>query len=630
MRRAVLIVLGIFFLVIIAAFVAASLLDPEQFREPLAAELSEMLEREVTIQQLEMDLFPLPSVQASDVVVAGKNSSEPASQVKRLDLELAVLPLIFQQVVLRSVTLDEPRLYLPESAPAKSSNEDASTSADKDSSGETERAFSVAVDRVSIRNGVLIRGPWVIEKLNFDGSLSLDQSATGDFDAEIHGSDDVDLAGVIRGSFEAGLENDEVTRAAVEIVAKNLALKLDDLGLKREVKLSFELGGPFHMDLSNAGLSYADSFKKPAGMKLVLDGTLGDSLTALKLTHGTLQIADAKLPIRIENTVGGIKVELSNQEIKLESIAELLDAPLNTISGPLVVEGFTAHLSEPSFNGKLRLNAATIDLGHGPVQISGPFLFGRNSVNYDPIQITIADQFWLLSGGYNMTTGNVEGVLKTEGTQVEPVATRLFGKNELGGTIDANFDFLGPPDLELLRGKGRFEIRDGVVRGFSILKQVFGELGEVAITVAEARGKDLSKYDEERFSRMFADYTTRAGLLKTSNLTIEYKHSVTTLGGTVNLGDGTLKMSGRVVLRKELDADLTGQAGQERVIPIAGLTGTIDDPKIKLDRKAVATLATTYAGGGRIREKLEKELGKDGADAVQSILNQLLRGESEE
>jgi hypothetical protein len=62
------------------------------------------------------------------------------------------------------------------------------------------------------------------------------------------------------------------------------------------------------------------------------------------------------------------------------------------------------------------------------------------------------------------------------------------------------------------------------------------------------------------------------------------------------------------------------------VIPITGVGGTIARPKVRLDQRAVAEVAATYASGGRMREKLEETVGPEGAEAVQDLLEQLLRG----
>ncbi len=62
------------------------------------------------------------------------------------------------------------------------------------------------------------------------------------------------------------------------------------------------------------------------------------------------------------------------------------------------------------------------------------------------------------------------------------------------------------------------------------------------------------------------------------------------------------------------------------MIPIEGVTGTIEKPRVVLDRDALARALTSYATQGRVREELEERLGVEGAEAVGDLLEQILRG----
>ena len=62
------------------------------------------------------------------------------------------------------------------------------------------------------------------------------------------------------------------------------------------------------------------------------------------------------------------------------------------------------------------------------------------------------------------------------------------------------------------------------------------------------------------------------------------------------------------------------------MIPVEAVRGTVARPRLILDRDAVAGVATTLATRGELGRKLDDTLGPGGAEAVQQILDQLLRG----
>ena len=85
------------------------------------------------------------------------------------------------------------------------------------------------------------------------------------------------------------------------------------------------------------------------------------------------------------------------------------------------------------------------------------------------------------------------------------------------------------------------------------------------------------------------------------------------------------------MIREEVDAALADRSqGSERRIPISGITGTLSKPRLQLDAQAVASLAAAYAGSDRLLEKLQKKIGRPGAEAVGSLLERLLGGRKAE
>jgi hypothetical protein len=151
---------------------------------------------------------------------------------------------------------------------------------------------------------------------------------------------------------------------------------------------------------------------------------------------------------------------------------------------------------------------------------------------------------------------------------------------------------------------------------------VLGELASLPLLIGSLRGKDLSRFEEEEFQELSADFRIDGGKLLTDNLLLRYAAARAELRGSVGLVDRALDLRGKLELSRELDAELGKAKGAPTVIPIAHVAGTLDAPRVQIDREVLAQLALAYTGTDRVREKLEKKIGPAGTE----ILDELLRG----
>ena len=168
------------------------------------------------------------------------------------------------------------------------------------------------------------------------------------------------------------------------------------------------------------------------------------------------------------------------------------------------------------------------------------------------------------------------------------------------------------------------DIREGRLKGFSLAREALGELAAVPLLVARLKGKDLSRYEEQEFEELSGDFRLQQGVVRTDNLTLRYRYSTARLRGTVRLEDGGLDLSGTLTLAREVDEELGGTA-RERVIPIAGIGGTVTEPRVKLDRDALIALTQSYLGQSQLREKLEERVGSEGAEVIEGVLEQIFK-----
>ena len=150
------------------------------------------------------------------------------------------------------------------------------------------------------------------------------------------------------------------------------------------------------------------------------------------------------------------------------------------------------------------------------------------------------------------------------------------------------------------------------------------QIARIAVRVVKQPVFGKRRYEEEEFERLMGRYQIRDGKVHFEKLVIDYEFTTADLRGSLAIADGTLDLSGNVILSKELQDELTGEAKrvEKRVIPIAGVGCTVRRPCIQLDGRAVASVLGTLVSGGELREKLEETIGKEGV----GILEQLLRG----
>jgi hypothetical protein len=258
-----------------------------------------------------------------------------------------------------------------------------------------------------------------------------------------------------------------------------------------------------------------------------------------------------------------------------------------------------------------------------PVRLVAPRLRAR--VADQPLDVALA---------FSMAGPWIETTLEGADLDVGALASGLLRSRDFSGKAKLRAFARGNIDAEQpvagLDGNGRIEIAPGRIRGFSLLRQTFGELAALPIAVAALRGKDLSRYEEEEFQSLTADYFVREGKLETENLKLVYRNATAELAGDVGLADGALRLRGRVLLAPEVGGELaSGSGAKARVIPIAGIGGTLAAPRLHLDRDAALAIGAALSGSERIKEKLDEKLGPGAGEAVEGVLD-LLRGGKEE
>ena len=674
MRRVLLISGVLFALAVVGIVVALLLFDPNSLREPLVTRISDQLERPVELGELDLAFFPTPALRAHALRVGGSSpQAPPLLEVEELRLRVALLPLLAGRAVLRALEIDAPRIHLELDAegrpilPAVDPSAESKAKPADDMQETPADGPTLAVQRIRITDASLQAGAWQVEKLQLSGRLHLDRSAEFSFEAdlpglfklrngnaeleglgtdalvatvrgEIQGGNlatlrkrlelEPELAGGLEGDFELGLRDGELRDAQLTLHGRELRVKSGDVALEGEADVDAKLGERWQVDLTRSRVDVGEALRKPAGLKATISGELGSQPSLAALRNALVTLGTNQIPLEFDLDKQPLVVRIEPTTLELTPLAELMRSDeLPQVGGQVVLEPWRVQLEPLAFSGMAQLQDVTLSLEHGTVSVSGSLRGEKTRLHGTGIRVVAGGQQANLSGSYDIASGVAALDGSVSQADAQALAQALLGKSELSGTLNTNLRLRGQPAPTLMTGSGKLEITDGRIKGFSMLEQVLGGLAKLPVLMASAKGKDLSRYEEEEFKRLAADFQLSKGLLHMEQIILEYRHATAYLHGTVGVVDGALALAGRVVLDREVGEELGDKrSGREKVIPIAGIGGTVSRPRVKLDASALAALAEAYTGQGEVREKLEEKLGKEGADALEDILQGILGG----
>ena len=397
--------------------------------------------------------------------------------------------------------------------------------------------------------------------------------------------------------------------------------------------------GPLSLDAREGELRYRRALHKPAGVPATLSGTLRRSKEG------------AASALRIEGVALQLGAIGARGELELAPQRRLrLDAPPFEAAA---LEALVPALEGRGLTGSLSL--AGLDVAAEPLAVRGRIQLdslGLGGVAAEPL---------VLRGALEGTGSEIVGreLRATLGGQEAPLrfalgplgeaprlrlATRLedadssalvaaFGgdRERLSGPLDLEADLAAPlgggqPPLAGLAGDVSLRIAPGRLRKVSLLRAAFETAG-AAKAVDRGDRDALQRHYGDEFESLSGRFRIRGGVAHTDDLRLVYQGYTAELQGSIGLADRALDLRGSLTL----DEDLGAAGAGRRTIPLASVTGTLDDPRVSLTREALAGIAAAYAGDPRRREKWERKLderlgegrGKDVLDALDQMLETL-------
>jgi hypothetical protein len=219
-----------------------------------------------------------------------------------------------------------------------------------------------------------------------------------------------------------------------------------------------------------------------------------------------------------------------------------------------------------------------------------------------------------------------------ENADAEALLAALAGEPALTGPLTFSADLAGPlaggdATLAGLSGAARLAAGPGRIPGVAPFQMAVEQLEKTIGGLGDRRRARLQRFYGDRFESLTGRFTVSEGVARSDDLVLRYPGYALELAGAVRLADRGLDARGRLVLEEEAYAALAGEdpepGGRARVLPLAAVRGTLDDPRVAVDPQAALALAATFATAGK-RGDLERKIdGVLGEGAGRGVLDAL-------
>lgn len=447
-----------------------------------------------------------------------------------------------------------------------------------------------------------------------------------------------------------------VTEGIVRIGDVNLRGPLD---LRADLVGGDALSGTFDVDATAADLdAFEGAYLKPAGRPAHVKGRL------VPRADGGLTVDDVELKIHNLDARGTVELDAAGERVRaslevdpfpLEGWGELVPAlaayrPLGTVRpGPLEIA--TAPLS---FRGRIDLDDVRAVLPDGPeASLRGAVVGQGDTVRFEDLVLATGGETLAISGRleglshdvlrYQLALGAQGAESNTLLSAFTAVDDQVYGPLRLDTDLSGR---TGDPRLESLRGRVAFGIQPGRLKDVSLLEQTvnrLGGFGEAALLVAglkePERMKKMERYYGDEFEELAGSFQVADGWARTQDLRLVYDGYRVDLAGGLRLFDQALDFSGKLTLEREVDETLSDASAdaapaepaepRQRVIELAKVRGTLDEPEVELAASTVRSLVGSYAGSKVRRkygDKLDEKLGEGAGEQVEELLEGLFGG----
>ena len=626
MRRIGIVIGIIFILVFAAAVIFVATFDVNSYRQTIQSQLQKRLGRPVTLGEMRMKFFPL-RFNAKDLAIGEDPSFSPAGpflKAQQLDVSVKLLPLLYRQIQVDSLTLQRPSIDLikneagtwntaslgrPENAPAQKPQAESKRPAPSNSPEASAAGEEVTLRELAIRDGqvsVLDKQKSKTPSLYDHIDITLSDFAPGapfTVNAIAHlpgpGSEQIRLQGkggpLDRGQpaltpFDGTLDFKQVEIADLAKFLNSPVLEGTTGTLTGQTKISSNSG-----KLTARGEADVQNGKVHGmvlGYPIRAQYDLTNDAQANLITMHNVALKLGATPFYIDGGVNtkptpaqlDVNIRANNASItelmKLAAASGMALSPGANVTGNLnlntQVRGAT---NKPALNGTI--TASNIEMTGK--EIAQPVHIQSVNLHLTPSQIQ-SDPFVVTSGGtalntqfsvldYTSPAATMDATARAPNAQLPAVlsmakAYGVKGLDKVSGAGVLNLDMHAKGPVKSITAAEIIKTLNGTVNlNLNNLKysganiiQQLGSIGGFASTAHAAQGVT-------EISKMTGDIVIRNGIAQTNNLQAQLDVGSIGLAGTANLLDQTLNMRATAVLSQAFSQQVGGNS-------IAGLMNT--------------------------------------------------------
>jgi len=582
MRKLLVWLLGIVLVLVLAVVVAALVIDPNDYRERIASQLSETLQRPVALEgPIDLTVFPWLALEIRDFTIGnpeGMPADRPLLHAGRAKASVRVLPLLTGAVETGALELEDTQLNLITAASGTTNLE--GLGGQQQTETQTTAPQQLAIGPLRLRDLTL-------------RSIDLGQGTEQVFELKRLDLERFRFGALVDFSM-AGVLSDQDQILVDDFKASgtiNVSGALDRVGVS-----DFDLGGRLPAQAMDLGVS-GD-----------FEGQLRPSLD-LQLSDTVLDLGGQKLTVNGRYSDGpSLNAEVTGDRLDLDRLL-----PQGAAGGgdtPTADQPAAGPIEVPPIVKQLRLDAG-LELGElrtGRLQLTDVTgqLTGRNGVfRVSPLQASMLGGRIAADASVDLTADPPRLELKPRMEQVglANLAETLGGALPIEGAGNLRLDISasGLDAQSLLRsldGSGSLNVSGGALRGVDLPK-----LFRQDMSLANLRNLAGSFSGKTSFQQLDSSFSIQDGVVNTPDLNIRSELLDLSGSGQLNLAarnlDTDLKLKLKGALLERLSPDLKELTGG--VLPLS-LSGPVTSPKVGFD---VAGLVE-----GRVRGEVEKQTDK--------------------
>ncbi len=619
MKKILLGLAGLFLLVVVGLAVYVSQIDVTEYQDQALAEVEKVTGRKVSIDgELDIAISLTPSIVVEGIRIANADwaSTPDMLSIKRLEIQVSLMPLLGNEIDIQKFILVEPALNLEKNKDGKGNWELGEASAKEESSDAGSMA-AVDIGKMLVRDLKLSYLDGATGKktdLAID-NLDLETTSDGNLDLKLKASldgNDILVQGTM-GSLESLFENDNFpVDLAVDVGALALTLKgsvskpMEGKGLQLAMTADTEMLSKLN-PLAGSELPEVGPFS--------LKANLSDENNVYNLGDLALTLADTSLSGNLSADISGdipsVTARLKSQSINLvpfqpEAPEETEKVERYLSDEPIPLDGLKAA------NADISLDAAEILTRQAVIQdFSTRILLDNGRLNIKPLSM-------------NLAGGKITGNLKLDGSTAKPsLVLNLDGKKVNLGQLEQMKETLsgGSTDITLrLSGQGNSSQAIAGSANGKLLVQV----GEAQIAQEDKKKGFLSsiaellnpfsKEDNAALQCAVINFNIKDGIATANKgIGVETKQISVSGAGQINLKNEQLALGFEPSAKGAVAGTLTNLASGMKA------EGTLANPKIKINPAGVAMGAIKSVAGiaGGAGDVIGGLFGKkdDGAEA---------------